>query len=473
MTWRSDLPTLLVRLAVIGLCLVLLLAPLPLGANRLWSAALMAVAMGALAALYGVAVWRQPQLCALKCQTGLVLTGIVAVMVMAFALWQTTGWHAAEWAHPLWLEAQKILSQTDQTFSLTPRIALDPTATYTSVLRFGMYAVVFFMALSVAAHADDAHLLLRMIIFAGVLYALYGLSMEFMGLNMILWMEKTRYIDNLTSTFINRNSYATYAGMGFLAAVAFVLRRWRHAWDEIDKKNFWHDLLQRFVGRELVWVLLPLVLLVALIYSDSRAGFFSTMAGLVVLVLAFSLNRKLSVVTAGLLALGMVGLALFGLALGGAGLLERLSGSALASDVPYRWRVYELTWQAILNNPWFGHGFGNFDQAFRLYRDPSVEGWVHKTHNDYLELAFDLGLPMAILVLAALAYLVWRCLMGAMERQRDAIFPILALAVSVQVGLHSVVDFSLQIPAISVTYATILGMGVAQSWSSRMRGSTS
>ncbi|NDC57157.1 MAG: hypothetical protein EBZ69_10210, partial [Alphaproteobacteria bacterium] len=188
MTWRSDLPTLLVRLAVIGLCLVLLLAPLPLGANRLWSAALMAVAMGALAALYGVAVWRQPQLCALKCQTGLVLTGIVAVMVMAFALWQTTGWHAAEWAHPLWLEAQKILSQTDQTFSLTPRIALDPTATYTSVLRFGMYAVVFFMALSVAAHADDAHLLLRMIIFAGVLYALYGLSMEFMGLNMILWM---------------------------------------------------------------------------------------------------------------------------------------------------------------------------------------------------------------------------------------------------------------------------------------------
>ncbi|KKM69395.1 hypothetical protein LCGC14_1451270, partial [marine sediment metagenome] len=39
----------------------------------------------------------------------------------------------------------------------------------------------------------------------------------------------------------------------------------------------------------------------------------------------------------------------------------------------------------------------------------------------------------------------------------------------VLVGVHSMVDFSLQIPAIGATFALILGIGCAQSWSSRPR----
>jgi hypothetical protein len=38
----------------------------------------------------------------------------------------------------------------------------------------------------------------------------------------------------------------------------------------------------------------------------------------------------------------------------------------------------------------------------------------------------------------------------------------LTVAATALVGFHSIFDFSLQIPAIALTYAVILGLGVAQ-----------
>jgi hypothetical protein len=34
------------------------------------------------------------------------------------------------------------------------------------------------------------------------------------------------------------------------------------------------------------------------------------------------------------------------------------------------------------------------------------------------------------------------------------------------VGMHALVDFSLQVPAVATTYAALLGIGVAQSYRS-------
>jgi hypothetical protein len=58
--------------------------------------------------------------------------------------------------------------------------------------------------------------------------------------------------------------------------------------------------------------------------------------------------------------------------------------------------------------------------------------------------------------------LVWDCLKGARTRQRDATIPAIAASVSFLVGAHALVDFSLQIQAVTLTYMAILGAGVAQ-----------
>jgi hypothetical protein len=43
----------------------------------------------------------------------------------------------------------------------------------------------------------------------------------------------------------------------------------------------------------------------------------------------------------------------------------------------------------------------------------------------------------------------------------------LAVGAAILVGVHSIFDFSLQMPAIAVTFAAILGLGVAQAFPAR------
>jgi hypothetical protein len=45
--------------------------------------------------------------------------------------------------------------------------------------------------------------------------------------------------------------------------------------------------------------------------------------------------------------------------------------------------------------------------------------------------------------------------------------PAVAVSVSVLVGVHALIDFSLQIQAITLTYMAVLGLGVAQATNTR------
>ncbi len=52
-------------------------------------------------------------------------------------------------------------------------------------------------------------------------------------------------------------------------------------------------------------------------------------------------------------------------------------------------------------------------------------------------------------------------------RQRDSSFSRVAMSAGLLVGVHALTDFSLQVQAVELTFCAILGMGVAQSVSSR------
>jgi hypothetical protein len=46
------------------------------------------------------------------------------------------------------------------------------------------------------------------------------------------------------------------------------------------------------------------------------------------------------------------------------------------------------------------------------------------------------------------------------------VFPATGVAASVLVGVHATMDFSLQLPAVAMLYAAIMGVACAQSYSS-------
>ena len=79
-----------------------------------------------------------------------------------------------------------------------------------------------------------------------------------------------------------------------------------------------------------------------------------------------------------------------------------------------------------------------------------------------------LGLLFGSMLVASIALLALRCVKGAMNRQENEIDTCVAAGVAFLVGVHSLIDFSLQIQAIGVTFMALLGAGVAQSQSSRL-----
>ena len=83
-----------------------------------------------------------------------------------------------------------------------------------------------------------------------------------------------------------------------------------------------------------------------------------------------------------------------------------------------------------------------------------------------MESALELGIPAAIALILAVGTTAFYCLIGIRRRRRDVIYPAVGLAATVLVAVHSLVDFSLQIPAVAVTYSLLMGVACAQSWRS-------
>ena len=70
--------------------------------------------------------------------------------------------------------------------------------------------------------------------------------------------------------------------------------------------------------------------------------------------------------------------------------------------------------------------------------------------------------------MASVVLLVLRCVKGAMVRQENEVIPCVAASVAFLLGAHALVDFSLQMQAVAITFMAVLGAGVAQSASSRL-----
>ena len=157
-------------------------------------------------------------------------------------------------------------------------------------------------------------------------------------------------------------------------------------------------------------------------------------------------------------------------ALDGGHLLSRIADTPVENDVRFDINTGTLT--AIGKTQPFGTGLGTFRYVYAPYQTPSLLALVELAHDDYLENVLELGIPAGIAFYAMLFLLVLECLKGLFRRRHDAIYACLGVGASVLVGCHSAVDFSMQMPAVAITYAALLGIGVAQSVRRGNRGRT-
>jgi len=441
---------------------VLAWAPLPFASNTSWSSNLLVGLVAASVALWALFAIRNLELIRVPLRR-LRLLWLAALILVLWFLVQNGSWTPTAWHHPMWQSTADTLG-----VPAAGAIGLDPAAAYETLGRIGAYGFTFFLSLQFCRRTASAVTFAYVLAGIAVAYAIYGLIMQLGDFQLVAWEPKRHYQDSVTSTFINRNSYGTFAGLGLLVICGLLVRAMRRIAAEGVTGGGLSEMLDRLTFRDFFLIGGFALVAAALILTNSRGASLSTLFALIVFVVLIASNQrsfKLGTIIAG--AIIIVGSWMV-FSVSSAGLMTRMLD--FEQDAIGRREVAEIAIRAIGDRPLTGFGLGSFEGVFHLFRDAALDARIpafDKAHNTYLEWALEAGLPAAALMVLTIAVLAFACVRGAITRRRNSSYPAIAAAATALVAIHALVDFSLQIPAVTVYYAAILGLGFAQSWSTQ------
>jgi O-antigen ligase len=214
------------------------------------------------------------------------------------------------------------------------------------------------------------------------------------------------------------------------------------------------------------------VLLAALVFAVVLTASRTGLVSVVLLALWGLLDRRLSRPVRGLLLAAplIYALAWFGMAQWAAasqhafGGTQRLAESDISSS---RFGIWSNTLALIRTYPWAGVGFGEFNLAWTLTPFPGRPvAFFDHTHNLLLQLAVELGLPLAGLVCALLLWALARGLRNAGAAPGDTgTAQRCAMLMVLMIGLHSLLEYPL--------WYTYFLLPAAWAWGYALQGSPS
>jgi len=140
-----------------------------------------------------------------------------------------------------------------------------------------------------------------------------------------------------------------------------------------------------------------------------------------------------------------------------------IGSTRIGQDAPVsvqsRVQILHTTGRAIADYMPLGSGLGSFVNIYRLYESPDAvtPEYVVHAHNDYAEIALELGVPGVILMLLFLAW--WfREVRSVWRRGERGSFAKAASIASAAILVHSIVDFPVRTAAISACFAMCLAL---------------
>jgi putative inorganic carbon (hco3(-)) transporter len=262
----------------------------------------------------------------------------------------------------------------------------------------------------------------------------------------------------ISGTLVNRNHFAALLNMSIAVAIGLTFggfsRRVRTGVSGTEVRA-WGWLI----------VLACALMGLAVLLSGSRAATLTLIATLLFLCLMLAVKQRtrrgttLPTAYTSILLVTILGLALW---VGAGALSQRFA--EVESGLADRAAISAASLQLIGDHPWAGVGPGMYRWRFRPYQPGSANVWYDHAHNDYLQVAAEWGLPVA---LAFWGFVLWSFLASArffLTERRDTGAQAISLGCTgalLSILLHSTVDFNLQIPSNLMMFCTVLGLSFA------------
>jgi O-antigen ligase len=263
-----------------------------------------------------------------------------------------------------------------------------------------------------------------------------------------------------TGTYVNKNHFAALMAM----ALPMLLAVW--AIEMLPVVNDRGEALRAHprnadakLAMRILYSILVVILLLALLFTRSRAGIGAGLAAFALASLAMVWNAGSTQAKAVLVGVAVLA-AMLAAYIGLTPVLERFAPDAVSLGYEGRAQLTMATLRAGLDFLPFGSGLGTFADVFRRYQVERLTGFIDHAHNDYAEVFLELGVAgVAVVVLFAAAYLMrWREIArGRLSRslgllQVAAGFGMLAMIV------HAAFDFNFHIPANAIYFSFLAGV---------------
>lgn len=441
------------------LCLALLVAILPKGATETLALLLACVPIGLALLLAALSPSRSESV-------GRVTTAslVLATILSAYVLFQAWQFPGNPFANPIWARLNELLGT-----NVAGSVSVEPSATKQALVTLLAPILTYVSVMRLFDSDADALRLLKVLAAVGIGFALFGLFQIEFAPNSLLFFQKEHYRGSLTSVFVNRNTAGTLLGVASFAVLIWLVRLVRQTGGTKPLLRLLLDTSIDTQHRFKVGLLLGafLAVIAAMFLTQSRGAMLSTLAGYLIVVPMLLLDRSTrhgpnhhghwpSARTLAFIAAGVL------IVLTLAQLLGERSTARLGSDGidAARLCVYDATWRAFKDNWMFGAGFGTFDSVFPSYRRPDC-GPVYESflraHNFYLEGLLGLGIVFVPIILATYWYVLRILSKGLRDRRSLRFVPTIGLGAVVLVTIHSITDFSLQIPGMAFYFAAFLG----------------
>jgi len=322
-------------------------------------------------------------------------------------------------------------------------ISLDPTSTWLAPLSLLPAAAIFLATLSLDQRSRRVLvMLIFIVVFVSVIL---DLQQTWEGPDSPLRFYASTNLFRAVGFFANANHNAAflYSAIPFVAAWAIGL--------VLDHRR------NITIGLVLL-ALLTVTIIIGLTATQSRTGMaLLLVAGLSGPLLAWrhrrdQLGRRLLRLA---IAANVVVL-LLAFQFGFVAFMQRTEEQGLKDS---RWPVARITAQAAIANLPFGSGFGTFVPVYDQFapRTLLAETYINHAHNDWLELWLTGGVPAIILVVGFLAWFgVATFRLWSQPEAPNILDLALAEAASIVIVLlllHSVMEFPLRTPTLSVLFA--------------------
>jgi len=286
-------------------------------------------------------------------------------------------------------------------------------------------------------------ILFLILFFISIFQAFFGVVHFISGASTVmgLWVKEF-YLNDATGTFVNRNHFAGMLAICSPMVLSGML---------MPKPLIFPSLSQGY--RVVLSFLYLVVLVLALISSHSRMGMVAAIFGLVVSYFLMNNLRNQSQQKSNLLKLLGVSafLCLFAVWFGFDDILKRYTD---LGDGNSRFDVWQSMFMNMPFSVWlFGAGPGSFEHVFQIIKPSNFSVRFVYAHNDYFEFMFEFGLLLSLLIMGAV--FLW---VKHFHSKCDSYVKAGVYGTFAAVGLHSLVDFNLQIPASALFFWFAVGM---------------